>query len=327
MPEDSWFWRSVVSSSLGSVYLRAGNVSAAAKAFGEAARIGARGGDLSAALTALRQQAELLTLLGQLRQADETYREALRLAAEAGAQLLPPLAPIYLGMGRLRQTWNDLDGSAQMLAEARTRYAASGDAPLELLLAEARLHQARGDAQAARTLVDRAGEMLAAHSKLRAASAAVWPDGVLVLLAQGDVAAARRWIDAAGVAADEVPDLRRLPEYLALARLLIAEGDAKTAMPLLGAVRQVAAASGCRAPEAEAQVIEALVNADLVEPLTAREREIMQLIATGCSNQDVATQLIMGVSTVKWHLINIYGKLQVRNRTQAVARARTLGLL
>jgi LuxR family maltose regulon positive regulatory protein len=65
----------------------------------------------------------------------------------------------------------------------------------------------------------------------------------------------------------------------------------------------------------------------LVEPLTEREQEILKLLALGYSNQAVAEELFMGVSTVKWHLINICGKLQVKSRTQAVARARAVGLV
>lgn len=65
----------------------------------------------------------------------------------------------------------------------------------------------------------------------------------------------------------------------------------------------------------------------LVEPLTERQLEILKLIADGYSNQEIAGELFLGVSTVKWHLLNIFGKLQVKNRTQAVAHARQLGLI
>ncbi len=65
----------------------------------------------------------------------------------------------------------------------------------------------------------------------------------------------------------------------------------------------------------------------LVEPLSERELELLQLIAAGMSNQEIAETLVVTVGTVKWHLNNIYGKLGVRSRTQAVARARELGLL
>ena len=65
----------------------------------------------------------------------------------------------------------------------------------------------------------------------------------------------------------------------------------------------------------------------LVEPLSERELEVLRLIAVGLSNQEIAEQLITALSTVKKHINHIYGKLAVRSRTQAVARARELGLL
>jgi LuxR family transcriptional regulator, maltose regulon positive regulatory protein len=63
------------------------------------------------------------------------------------------------------------------------------------------------------------------------------------------------------------------------------------------------------------------------EPLTAREAEIVALIARGCSNLEIAQTLVLSVGTVKGHINHIFGKLSVRNRTQAVLRARELGLL
>ena len=65
----------------------------------------------------------------------------------------------------------------------------------------------------------------------------------------------------------------------------------------------------------------------IIEPLSARECEILQLIAQGLSNRQVAQQLFISPGTVKKHTANIYGKLGVHSRTQAVARARTLGIL
>lgn len=64
----------------------------------------------------------------------------------------------------------------------------------------------------------------------------------------------------------------------------------------------------------------------LVEPLSAREIEILQLISEGLTNQEVATRLFLSLHTVKVHTRNIYGKLDVHNRTQAVGKARALGL-
>jgi LuxR family maltose regulon positive regulatory protein len=65
----------------------------------------------------------------------------------------------------------------------------------------------------------------------------------------------------------------------------------------------------------------------LIEPLSERELEILGLIAAGMSNKQIADELVISVGTVKWHLNNIYGKLGVRSRTQAVAHARALKLL
>jgi LuxR family maltose regulon positive regulatory protein len=65
----------------------------------------------------------------------------------------------------------------------------------------------------------------------------------------------------------------------------------------------------------------------LIEPLSQRELEVLGLIAAGLSNQQIADQTYVAVSTVKWHIRNIYGKLGVKSRTQAIARARELDLL
>ncbi len=65
----------------------------------------------------------------------------------------------------------------------------------------------------------------------------------------------------------------------------------------------------------------------LVVPLSQRELEVLQLIAQGLSNREIAGRLVISLSTVKGHTNNIYGKLAVNSRTQAVARARRLGIL
>ncbi|HLA31640.1 MAG TPA: LuxR C-terminal-related transcriptional regulator [Pseudomonas sp.] len=63
------------------------------------------------------------------------------------------------------------------------------------------------------------------------------------------------------------------------------------------------------------------------EGLTEREREVIRLAAQGLSNEQIGQQLALALGTVKWHLHNIYEKLKVRNRTQAIRRARELSLL
>ncbi|HEX5809278.1 MAG TPA: LuxR C-terminal-related transcriptional regulator [Anaerolineales bacterium] len=66
---------------------------------------------------------------------------------------------------------------------------------------------------------------------------------------------------------------------------------------------------------------------DLIEPLSQRELEVLHLLALGKTNQEIARQLIVSTGTIKAHTASIYRKLDVANRTEAVARARQFGLL
>jgi LuxR family maltose regulon positive regulatory protein len=65
----------------------------------------------------------------------------------------------------------------------------------------------------------------------------------------------------------------------------------------------------------------------IVEPLTSRELEVLQMLAGGRSNQAIAGQLVVTLDTVKKHVSHLLGKLGAANRTEAVARARELGLI
>jgi ATP/maltotriose-dependent transcriptional regulator MalT len=109
------------------------------------------------------------------------------------------------------------------------------------------------------------------------------------------------------------------PAMLALLRLAHARGLAPTylAMLLVSAGEQAAATASHPTPR----------STILVEPLTERELEVLHLIAVGASNEEIAEQLVIAIGTVKRHVSNIFGKLTVSNRTQAVARAQAIGLL
>jgi predicted ATPase/DNA-binding CsgD family transcriptional regulator len=81
------------------------------------------------------------------------------------------------------------------------------------------------------------------------------------------------------------------------------------------------------APPPDAPRPAILRPAALIEPLTSRELEILQLIAAGLSNPEIAAALIITTGTVKAHTHRIYGKLNAANRVQAIVQARELGLL
>ena len=91
---------------------------------------------------------------------------------------------------------------------------------------------------------------------------------------------------------------------------------ASVAKPLRAASKRDRTASPLPAPQ----------RSLLVEPLTARERDVLQLLLDGASNQEIACQLTLSVNTVKKHVLNICGKLNVQRRVQAIVKARMLQL-
>jgi LuxR family transcriptional regulator, maltose regulon positive regulatory protein len=69
------------------------------------------------------------------------------------------------------------------------------------------------------------------------------------------------------------------------------------------------------------------LSGPLLEPLSERELEVLRLVALNLSNQEIATQLVVSLNTVKTHLKRLYAKLNARNRFEAIERGRDLGLL
>ncbi|MPY92493.1 MAG: response regulator [Acidimicrobiia bacterium] len=103
---------------------------------------------------------------------------------------------------------------------------------------------------------------------------------------------------------------------------------------LVAAVRVVAAGDGLLAPTVTRRVIAefALRQPDLplsarLERLTERETEVLELVAAGCTNAEIAEQLILGEATVKTHISHLLVKLELRDRVQAVVFAYESGLV
>jgi len=119
---------------------------------------------------------------------------------------------------------------------------------------------------------------------------------------------------------DEGPAMARLL-YEALSR-----GTAGHA-PVAQYVRRLLAAFPVTEPE-QPDISKTLAsNSELIEPLSDRELEVLRLFAEGLTNREIASRLFLALNTVKSHAGNIYGKLNVHSRTQAIARAQALGLL
>lgn len=115
----------------------------------------------------------------------------------------------------------------------------------------------------------------------------------------------RLFLDEGQIMADIISRIPVQPNFLPYRALLLAAFDA----------------------EAPRKSIPNLSATQLIEPLSEREIEILQLIAQGCSNREIGERLYLALNTVKGHNRNLFGKLQAGNRTEAVARARELGIL
>ena len=188
---------------------------------------------------------------------------------------------------------------------------------------------------------DRPGQALALLDRLHAAAAAQDRTGSLIeigalralaLAASGEEAAAVTALAGAltlacpqgyvRVFADEGPPMAAL-----LGRLIAAQRADQAAAgrparlpgPAPARVRR-------RAPRARPGRATAAVPG-LVEPLTSRELEVLGMLAAGRSNQAIAGELVVTLDTVKKHVSHVLGKLGAANRTEAVARARELGLI
>ncbi|MGN8025455.1 response regulator [Microbacterium sp. 22242] len=121
------------------------------------------------------------------------------------------------------------------------------------------------------------------------------------------------------------------PEELVAAVRALAAGDGMLApevtrrvLQRFVATRAVVAATGSEAAERTAPA--PLPRADLPEPLTDRETEVLRLVAEAWSNAEIATELFIGEATVKTHVSRILQKLGARDRVQAVVLAHRLGL-
>ena len=99
-----------------------------------------------------------------------------------------------------------------------------------------------------------------------------------------------------------------------------------TAMLLEAMQAQLAAIVPAAPPPEAADQAPATIRA-MADPLSPRELQILTLICKGLSNQEIGKQVFVSLSTVKWHNQNIFDKLDVQRRTEAVARARELNLL
>jgi LuxR family maltose regulon positive regulatory protein len=154
--------------------------------------------------------------------------------------------------------------------------------------------------------------------------------------ARGESAQAMSALEQALTLAEPEGYLRFFVNEGEAARLMISDlrmTIGKTAKPLVGYVERLLAAFSqpmqAQNPKSKIPFGHDVVNpnSEMIEPLSERELEVLRLIAQGLSNQEITQKLVVALSTVKGHNLRIFAKLQAKSRTEAVARARELGLL
>lgn len=302
-------------------------------------------GDLDAAAECLQMSARLGEHTGfpqhpyrwrvataRLRVAQGDLDDALALLDEAEpryvADFFPDLRPIAALKARIWIAQGRLDAA---LAWARQRGLSVADEPSylrefeHLTLARILIARARSGADAGA-----AGEAISMLDRLLAAAAAGGRAGsVIDILLQRALAEAVRGNHPQALVA--LARALTLAEPDGFVRIFLDEGEP---MPdLLRRVsgdsaayaRRLLASAGSAPPAVPAPVPAAA--AGLPEPLTAREIEILRLIAAGLRNQEIADRLFISLPTVKRHIANAYGKLGAAHRTEALLRAGELNLL
>ena len=167
-------------------------------------------------------------------------------------------------------------------------------------------------------------------------AAATRPDVVLMDLRMprtDGVAATARIV--AGEAGEPVPRILILTTYESDDQILSAieagaAGYLLKAAPqaeIAAGIRSVAAGQSALSPQVAIRLVERMRRQETAVVLTARETDVLRLVATGHSNKQIAAQLGIGEATVKTHLLKAFDKLGVADRTHAVTIARERGLL
>ena len=258
---------------------------------------------------AFYRQGELHRLCGALAQAEDAYHQASRWGREPQP-----------GLARLRLIEGQVDAAEAAIRraadEAQGRLARS-----RLLPALVEIMFAAGDARAARAAADELSEIADDLDAPLLRALAAHAQGAVLLL-EGDARAALGALRHAWAAWQEL----EVPYEAARVRVLIGLacrqlGDEDTALMELDAARWVFEQLGAAPDLARAQTLSRKARAKPPGGLTARELEVLRLVATGKTNRSIAADLFLSEKTVARHVSNIFTKLGLSSRAAATAYA------
>ncbi|HEX6526822.1 MAG TPA: LuxR C-terminal-related transcriptional regulator [Streptosporangiaceae bacterium] len=289
-------------------------------------------------LTFTQSLATGLAVVARIRRAQDDAAGALEAISEAGQVRLSPqvislLNPVPSQRARLLLAQGDISAAAQWITAAGLSPDDEPDYPREpAYLVLARVLVARDDPGPALTLLQRlldiandqgrAGSVIEIQA-LRALALAACGDRVSALGALTEALTLGCSQGYVRVFAGEGAPMRAL-----LAQWQAARPGSQPAARRIDPGYLAALVHACGQPDAVPPPSRAAGTAPgLAEPLTGRELEVLRLLAAGRSNQRIAHDLVVALDTVKKHVTHVLGKLGAANRTEAVARARQLGLI
>jgi LuxR family maltose regulon positive regulatory protein len=406
LPEQELPWRSAALITLGDAYANQGQMVAAYEARSDALVTGKASGDTYLLMIVNLRLAEILRQQGKLQQVIDICERQLKGADESGISESAVVGWLLGIWGEVLAELNNLDRAIDQAKKGVKLTARGGDVLHEVMsnLCLVRVLFSSGDITGAEEVIQsmentaREYDMpLWASLQLSAWQARIW-------LAQDKLDAASQWVGERGLDAGGEPTLLHEMEYIALARILIAQERLDEATGLLYRLLEAVEAGGRTSRAIEIVMLQALTyqaggdmdqamstferclhlaepggfirifidegppmarlvqealnrgialeyvhrllaafssdeptqadtwthkadQSGLIEPLSERELEVIQHLAEGLTNREIADRLYLSLNTVKVHTRNIYGKLGVKNRTQAVTQARDLGLL
>jgi DNA-binding CsgD family transcriptional regulator len=298
----------------GGVLTSAGRWPEAEVALTEAARLWALGRRSALRRGALARLADLRVRQGRLEEAEQLIRNL-----PADAETAYPLAAIHLGRGETLLAADVIEAGLALLSEGSAAQASLLALLVDAHLAGARMEAARAAAQRLSTVASaRGGSYLDACAALAQGSVAA---------AAGELAEARSCLNRAlaGFADAELPlELARV--HLALAEALAAdhrEAAIAEARAALEGFERLRAARYADAATARLRSLGVRISTGMRGDgrLTSREAEVLELLARGLSNADIAGRLFISRKTVEHHVANVLAKLGLRSRAEAAAYA------